>query len=273
MTEETVVPGNTGTLIEGESGQGTLNPNQQLSNVQLRAMDMGWRPQEEWNGEPEDFIDAGEFVRRKPLFDKIEAASKEAKNTRKTLEAFKDHYQKVRETEYARAISDLTAQAKEARLEGEHGLAEDIKERREVIEAERDAFIEEQKNLTVETATNPAFEQWVSRNSWYQSQPHMKVFADNVGNQLNARGVSLDKVLVEVEKAVKKEFPNKFRNPNRDSAPSVEGPSIKKGDKGGSLDDSFLSDQDRQFMNRFVRDGVMTKEEYIKDMKIQYGVK
>lgn len=274
MAEETVIVENVGTPIEGESGQGSLNPSQQLSNVQLRAMDMGWRPQEEWNGEPEDFIDAAEFVRRKPLFDKIEAATKEVKNTRKTLDAFKDHYQKVRETEYARALNDLKAQAKEARTEGEHGLAEDILERREVIEAERDAFREEQKSLTVEeTKTNPAFEQWVSRNNWYQSQQHMRVFADNLGVQLNAQGMSLDKVLVEVERAVKKEFPTKFRNPNRDNAPSVESPSIKKGEKGGSLDDSFLSDQDKQFMARFIRDGVMTKEEYIKDMKKQYGVK
>jgi hypothetical protein len=273
MSENQNAP-NQGTPIEGEASSNSQNPGQQLSNIELKAMDMGWRPKEEWEGEPEDFIEAGEFVRRKPLFDKIESASKEVKNTRKTLEAFKEHYQKVRETEYARAIADLKAQAKEARAEGEHGLAEDIVERREAIEAERDAFLEEQKALKVEeTGLNPAFERWVTRNNWYQNQPHMRVFADNIGNQFHAQGMTLDKVLVEVEKAVRKEFPTKFRNPNRDNAPSVEGPSIKKEGKGGSLDDSFMSEQDRQFMARFVRDGVLTKEEYIRDMKIQYGVK
>lgn len=273
MAEEIIVP-NIGTPIEGESGTGALAPAQQLTNIQLKAMDMGWRPQEEWEGEPEDFIEAGEFVRRKPLFDKIEAATKEAKNTRKTLEAFSQHYKKVRETEYARAISDLKAQAKEARTEGEHGLAEEITERRELVEQERDSFLEEQEALEVkEPEINPAFERWLDRNTWYKDQAHMRLYADNYGTKLHSQGMDRDKVLIEVEKAVKKEFPTKFRNPNRDIAPGVEASSARKSEKGGSLDDSFMSDQDRQFMHRFVRDGVLTKEEYIKDMKIQYGVK
>lgn len=43
---------------------------------EAKALEMGWRPKEEWDGPEEDFIDAKEYVRRKSLFEKIEHQNK-----------------------------------------------------------------------------------------------------------------------------------------------------------------------------------------------------
>ena len=75
------------------------------SEVELRAMEMGWRPKEEYNGDEENFIDAKEFVRRKPLFDKIEHQGKQIKAVTKALEALKTHYTRVEEAAVQKAIS------------------------------------------------------------------------------------------------------------------------------------------------------------------------
>ena len=44
----------------------------ELSPIEQKAIQMGWRPKEQFEGDEEEFIDAKEFVRRQPLFDRIE---------------------------------------------------------------------------------------------------------------------------------------------------------------------------------------------------------
>ena len=66
-----------------------------------RALELGWRPQEEWTGPEEEFIDAKEFVRRQPLFEKIEAQSREIRAVKQGLDALKTHHAKVKEVEKA----------------------------------------------------------------------------------------------------------------------------------------------------------------------------
>lgn len=274
MTEEVVLP-NEGTPIEGESKQSTQSPSQ-MSDLEAKARDMGWRPLDEFNGDEVDFIDAGEFVRRKPLFDKIEQNSKALKATRDTLEAFKTHYQKVKETEYARALTDLKSQLRDAKKAGDHDLAFEIEEAKERVEQEQNTFKAEQEEIARQNQVdniNPVFEQWISRNTWYKDAKYMRTFADEVGTSLHSKGISPEQILVEVEKAVKKEFPHKFRNSNRDNAPTVESSSSRPSKKTGALDDSFLSAQDKEFMHKFIKDGILTKEEYLTDMRKVYGVK
>ena len=48
---------------EGQQEQAQHTPDP----IETRALEMGWRPKEEFDGNEEDFIDAKEFVRRKPL--------------------------------------------------------------------------------------------------------------------------------------------------------------------------------------------------------------
>ena len=100
----------------------------------------------------------------------------------------------------------------------------------------------------------------------------MRAFADEFGNKLAQQGVSPSDVLKQVEQAVRKEFPNKFVNPNKEHAPNVEQP--KGGNKPTGKDsDSFMNEQERKVMNDLVRSGLLTKEKYIADLKAVKGLK
>jgi len=243
------------------------------SEVELRAMEMGWRPKEEYNGDEENFIDAKEFVRRKPLFDKIEHHGKQIKAVTKALEALKTHYTRVEEAAVQKAISQMKAQRKEALANGDGDSFELIDD--EIKKAESSlAQIEKAREIPLveEEVVNPEWNAWQSRNSWYNTAPHMKVFADQVGATLAQRGMAPAEVLKEVEKAVRKEFPQKFTNPNKASAPDV--------DSGGGkpktvnkTDDGFMNEQEKKVMNDLVRTGVLTKEKYISDLKAIKGLK
>ena len=71
----------------------------------------------------------------------------------------------------------------------------------------------------------------------------------------------------DIEKAVREEFPNKFRNPNKDTAPAVESSGNKGTKSGKGFSEADLDDRERKVMNSLVRQKIMTKEEYLADLK------
>ena len=49
------------------------------------ARESGWVPKEEFTGDPKTWVDAAEFVRRGPLFKKIDTQSREIKAMRQAI--------------------------------------------------------------------------------------------------------------------------------------------------------------------------------------------
>lgn len=265
MTEE-IKPEGTEPIVEQVQQE-----QKQYSPVELKAMEMGWRPKEEFNGDEEDFVDAKEFVGRKPLFDKIESVSREAKSTRKALEALQTHYTKVKETEYQNALKELKQARSQALVDGDAEKFNAIDEDLENIAREKEQFMAEQKQIrTEEPQVHPEFAQWVARNSWYETQPHMHAFAEQVGSRLQgavrAGTMTPQQVLKEIEKAVREEFPNRFRNANKDKPGSTESPS-RSGSTQRSTAEPQLTEQERTIMNTLVRGGHITKEKYLADLR------
>jgi hypothetical protein len=243
-----------------------------LTAIEEQASHQGWVPKDEWEGDPEQWRPAKEFIDRGELFKKIDEQNRTIKEFKRTLDEFSKHHQKVKETEYKRALSDLKAQKKAALVEGDADAVVDIDEKIDLV---REAQIEALK-APVQSApaeadpqNNIIFNAWVNRNSWYTSNKAMRAYADRVGNDLGAQGgVSPTDLLARVEAEVKREFADRFKNPNRDKPGSVEGSS----NKGGKSKDSFtLSEDERRAMNRFVKAGALTEEQYIAELKRTRG--
>jgi len=233
--------------------------------IEVRARELGWRPREEFHGDEEDFVDAKEFVQRQPLFEKIESQSKQLKNVQKTLEALKQHYGKVQETEYKRALAQLEAQRAEAISDADGNKAIQVERQIKNVEREFEQIKREQE--TNQSAPDPQeFISWKSKNTWYETDETMRMVADTYGTKLAKEGMAPADVLREVTKKVRTEFAHKFRNPNKDNAPDVSN-SSPRGNSTPKEDNFQLTDEERRMMNTFVRDGVMTKEQYIKDLK------
>lgn len=244
---------------ENKSAEGGNEP--QFTEIELKAIDQGWRPKDEWDGDPAEWRSAKEFVDRGELFKKIEDQNRTIKEFKKTLDDFARHHAKVREAEYKRAVEELKQQKKEALIEGDADAVVNIDEKLDLVrEAQRVAPPPVQAPAEV----NPVFQAWKERNSWYDSNRAMRGAADTIGNDLAERGMSPADILVEVERQIRKEFAHKFENPNRQRASAVEG----TGPKGTSKKDDFvLTDEERRAMRRFVDQKVMTEAEYIAELK------
>lgn len=256
-------------LPEGGNPEPTPQP-RELSPVEQRAIDEGWVPQEEWSGNPDDWRPAKEFLDRGELFRKIEDQKRELKHLRVAIDDLGKHHAQVKQLAYKEALATLRAQKRDALEAGDHDAVVEIDDRiAETREAQKVAESKPQTTEPQEVGPNPEFVRWEARNAWYKSDRIMKAAADEVAREMYGRGFTDPvAILTEVDKQIRKEFPHKFNNPNRDKPGAVEGSSTKS---GKSRDTFELSDDERRIMNRIVATGVMTKEKYIEELKATKG--
>lgn len=241
----------------------------QVDPIEAEARAQGWVPKEEYTGDPEKWRGPKEFVERGELFGKIDHMGKELKETRKALKMLQDHHTKVRETEYNRALTELKALQKKHLEEGNSDGYLETTELLTDLKAEQKAREVVQQN--VPNQPDPRFINWVSANKWYEKDAEMRKYADTLGAGYAASnpGIDPEEVLQYVTKEVRTRFSTKFVNPNREKPSTVEGAST-----GAANKSSFeLTDEERKVMNTFVRAGVMSKEDYIAQVKQMKGVK
>lgn len=254
---------------EVEQTEQTTQQQTPVDSYEDQAREQGWRPKEEYDGDPNKWRPAKEFVERGELFGKIDHMGKELKETRKALKMLQDHHSKVKETEYNNALTELKALQKKHLEEGNSDGYLEASELLTDLKAEQKA--REVVGQNTPAQPDPRFISWTQENKWYQTNTEMREFADTVGMGYASRnpGIDPEDVLKYVAKEVKTRFKDSFVNPNRSKPSSVEGASAPAANKS-----SFeLTDDERRTMNTFVRAGVMSKDEYIAEVKKMRGVK
>jgi len=244
----------------------------QVSHYEQEAREMGWRPKDEWDGDPEKWRDSKEFVERGELYGKIDTMGKELKETRKALKMLQEHHTKVKETEYKRAVEELKALQKKHLESGDSDGYIETTELLTDLRAEQKA-----REVVAETQPknqiDPRFVDWAQSNSWYEKNQDMRDYADIIGQGYASKnpGIDPELVLKYVTREVKSKFKDSFQNPNRERSAAVEGETPRGVAKGKT---SFeLTEDERKVMNTFVRQGILTKEEYIEQVKQLRGNK
>ena len=231
-----------------------------------QARQQGWVPKEEWQGDPEDWTDSKEFVRRGELFSKISSQSSEIKEMKKAMTALVEHHQKVKETEFTRAISYLKQQKKAALEEGNADKLLEVEDAMDALKQEQSESKKE-KQAPAEKQLSPAFVQWVRNNQWYANDKEMQAFADDIGVGYYSRhpGAPEQDVYQYVQERVKRAYPEKFKGQGT-KIPTVE--SGNTGSNGGTKKETVkLSEEQDKVMKTFIRQGIMTKEQYIEDLR------
>ena len=229
------------------------------SQAEIEARKLGWKPENEYEGEEGKWIGAEEFISRAPLYEKNRKLSKKLKELESTVNLLSEHNKKVEESAYKRALETLKSEKVKALDEGDHKAVAEIDD--QILELKTDKKPEQEK------PRNEEFNEWVSKNQWYEKDDEMRDFADFAGARYAAKnkGADPEDVYRYAEKQVMERFPEKFRNPNKARPSSVEGGSRSatksKLPSWGDLPEVFQT-----VGNKFVRQGVMTKEEYIKQL-------
>ena len=161
------------------------------------AGEMGWRPKEDWKGDPDKWKPAHEYVRS------TVDVNRKVVNRLKGVE---DQLARVARTSVS--ITEREVAKERERL---------MQEREEAFDAgDRDAFVRAERELAkvVEVAPAPVPDEthsFVERNAnWFQKDKEATAWAVNRANELAATGLGPARQLAIVEREAKAMFPEFF---------------------------------------------------------------
>lgn len=217
--------------------------------VEQKAAGMGWKPKEEWEGSPDEWRSAKEFVDRQSLFDKIDSLKSTIWELKKD---YKNVFDKVSQTErnrYETEIAQLRAERKQAAKEGDTEKVVEISERLETVQATPPA-------PQVQAGPDPTYDNWVKDNTWYRDNATLKEDADDFGIAFKTKNpnATFQEVLEHVTRKVKalhkEEFMPKTPVKQVSTVESGTGSPSRKSSKFGESD---LNEVERDVMNRYVK--------------------
>jgi type I site-specific restriction-modification system R (restriction) subunit len=269
MVDEVKKDPNAGVEIPGESKEVSLNPREQQEiAIKERARDLGWKALKEYEGDPADWVSAKEFLSRQSFFDKIKSQSAEIRSLKTDIQLMAKHFSEMKEVEYKRALNELKSERREAISSGDTAKAETVSEQIVEIETAR----KDSKTPTVDADYGKAeFAEFKSKNVWYDKDQELTEHANYLGlgyAQKHPKATP-QQVLDYMEKEIKK-----LQAPKKVVAPSSpESGGIKQGERNtpGVLKESDLNDVQRKAMGAFVARGILTKQEYLKQLSEKEG--
>lgn len=245
----------------------------EYSEVEQLAMENGWKPKEQYSGDPAKWRSAELFMELKPFYERIESQSKLIKQNQKQFQDIAKDMATVRQQAYDKAINDLKSAKRNAMRDGDLERVSNIDDQLDNVreQKQKQLQIDAQK---IQEATqpeqtgvlHPSFVDWQNRNTWYTRDEDLKDWADARGQRLAAQGTNPDAVLAQLEREVKQKFPEKFTNPNAAKPSAVAAGGSKPSAKAAKLN---MSDEERRIMNTIIRSGALTEDEYVKQYLAQ----
>lgn len=173
-------------LAAPEGGEGTIIPGEvqdnepEVRDYHAEAIEMGWRPLEEWPGQPEKHIDEKTFVERSetmlPLLKRqAKAYRTELAGLKKDIKRATEHFSKSEERAYARALADLQERQDSA---AEVGDVAGVRKAREEIAGLKSDVTKAAPDEDLHLVAREAEIDWREKNPWYDKGGLMKDYAD-----------------------------------------------------------------------------------------------
>lgn len=228
-----------------------------------KAKASGWRPKEEFEGDPDQWVDAGEFVRRKPLFDQLHTLKKQLSAAEKQQQQLAEFAANASKRARAEALAEIEAQKQQAFEAGNYKEFNEAQLREKAIydATPRD----EQPQVPAAPEIPPEVQDFAKRNErWFEKDRAMTAYAVDMAREyIEVGGKTREEALKLVEADVKREFAHKFVNPNKDKPAAVVS---ENGDKrsAGKLTMNDLTKEQRSVWNSLKNH--MTFDEYAKEL-------
>ena len=256
--------------------------------IEAEAREQGWVPQDEWQGNPDDWRDAPAFVEkgkqvtaimRKKLQGKdreIAELKRMVADSTTTVGELRDYIAGVEQKAFDRAVTTLKAQRKDALSNGDFGTAAELEEQIDTLKEAKSSVPEVKKSAADPAAGNapapgqvhPEVATWMQSNPWFHESNQDAVdFANgralSIANRIQREGgqVSPSAVLAEVTKDVQRRFPELFEGqPAMFSSSNAGGGAARSGTnspRSGKGFNSLPADAKAQFQ-RFYDQGFYT---------------
>jgi hypothetical protein len=234
---------------------------------EAKARRQGWRPQDEYRGPADKWVDADAFLKRSDeelpvMRERLKKQDRDLADLKSTVTKFAEHHAKVEKIAYERAMAEVKKQRREALAIGDADGFEAAEERLQELKEVKPAATQKEAAKEI----SPDVQTWVQANPWFQSEPRLAKYAEQVCGELQSEDPTRDlsDILKEVAKEVKARFPEKFANAKRSAPPAVEGTGSVAAGKG-SKSYANLPAEAKAACDKFLKQGLIkSKDDYLK---------
>jgi hypothetical protein len=234
----------------------------EASDVEARARRMGWRPKDEYGGNPDRWVDAEKFIAKGEnelpvLRERLRKLDGQLAETQSDLKSVLKLQREQIERAVKKERERLQAEKREAIRAGDEARVDQI----DAELAEAKAPVEERPKNEVP----PEFVEWGKANPWFAQFPDMNAAAVGWYETLSKQRPDLTDTqkLRLISAEARKRYPERF--PAQNKAPSAvqgsNGTHARPKAKGWG----DLPTEVRQVAERLVSRGDTTKEQYLKD--------
>lgn len=227
--------------------------------VEDLAREMGWAPEDEWRGDPAKHVDAREFIKNGPeiLRATLRRQDQKLDEVADTMKGMARAAKGAESRAYDKAVADLKSRQEEAVVDG------DVEEFRRIDTELEGLDKPEDAARPAEGGSDPLFDSFQKDNEWYGNDYEKSEFADRIASHVGQKFQG-EAFYAELTRAVNEKFPA-AGNPKRRRPSSVEGGGETRVVKPKTKTYNDLPTEARAACDEFVDDGIMTKEDYVKD--------
>lgn len=255
--------------------------------IEEKARSAGWKPLEEWDGDPTEWRDAKTFVDRGELLNKIHQQNRTMKELRTILDDMKNQVVTLTKQQLGAYENALKNKRREYIEEGNSAEVDKV-----------DRMIEEVKKQQPQVSNGPTpseqqrlqevFTNFKKSNPWFESDSELTSEANQI-SQLKMQAAineyqqatgrqktyftpeEAEEIFEFVSKEVRKRNPNKFKNQKKTTPPAVEGTERVSSSSGTKKQYTMrdVPEEYRDIVKSFTRQGVMTVHEYVESLKAQ----
>lgn len=236
-------------------------------DFEQEARVQGWKPQNEFEGDQDKWVDAETFVKRgeqslgiwKDRFEKVERRLSYQEQINNDLKAQYKRFEAAKQKEIDGLIKQLEDTRKRAISQGD-GEAFDKAERElNKLKEERIKTVAVQEEVA--QTPPPWAQEWMQDNPWYGKDMAMTAIAEEYSRQLRQASPYLTErqFLDQVAEYVKVQMPHKFENANKKKNPDVEIDG-GRGDGGTSSNAKTyanLPPEAKKECNRLMKEGII----------------
>lgn len=177
------------------------------------ASELGWVPKDQFRGDPEKWRPADEFI--KAGRDIQQTTSRELRGLREQMERMGNVTTRLMTDREAEINAQWEARIAQAAEDGDTALA---------VRLAKERPAEQPQALS----PPPTVQEWVSRNEWFNKDPLAQMRAKEISDGLARTGVTdVNEQLRQVERAIRREFPEHFPAKAKDPPATQTGLSRK----------------------------------------------
>lgn len=241
---------------------------QEVSPDIEKAISGGWKPQEEWQGDPDNWVDAKEFNRRGELMGKITSQNRKITELNTAMKRMHEMMVHTNEQAYQQALQELASQREQALNDGDTDQVKSIESKAKQVMDGLETSRKEVKEKYSLPETPAYFDEWLDANPWYNQDEERTAYANSLANQkiskAQSQGKEIDRqaLLEDIAKKVNKVFSSNNNQASPDVLGSSKHTSVKGVPRGKGI--SSLRQDEQQIARTIMQTTGMTEAEYMK---------